>query len=92
MEVISFVQKENCKRHILRWRITKSNHSWRYESLWRVDKMEPKTSFGGGIWKRQIFSARALLISLLRTHGQSLEDEYLLTLMTEVEDILNFGP
>ena len=46
----------------------------------------------GGVWERHIQSARAILSSLLKTHGQSLDDESLITLMTEVEGILNSRP
>ena len=47
----------------------------------------------GGVWERQIRSARAILSSLLKTHGQkSLDDESLITLMIEVEGILNSRP
>ena len=46
----------------------------------------------GGVWERQIRSARAILSSLLKTHGESLDDESLITLMTEVEGILNSRP
>ena len=51
----------------------------------------PLASHMGGVWKRQIQSARAILSFLLKTHGQSL-DESLNTLMTEVEGILNSRP
>ena len=43
----------------------------------------------GGVWERQIRSARRILEGLMRTHGQSLNDESLRTLMTEVEMIVN---
>ena len=43
-------------------------------------------------WEWQIRSARAILGSLLKTHGESLDDESLLTVMTEVEGILNSRP
>ena len=43
-------------------------------------------------WERQIRSAGAILSSLLKTHGESLDDESLITLMTEVEGILNSRP
>ena len=42
-----------------------------------------------GIWERQTRSARAIFVSMLKTHGKSLDDESLLTLMFEVEGILN---
>ena len=46
----------------------------------------------GGVWERQIRSARAILASMLKTHGKSLDNGSLLTLMTEVEGILNSQP
>ena len=59
---------------------------------WILDKgykNTPLASHMGGVWERQILSPRAILSSLLKTHGQSLEDESLITLMTVVEGILN---
>ena len=52
-------------------------------------KNPPFASHMGGVWERQIRSAHAILASMLKTHGKSLDDESLLTLMTEVEGILN---
>ena len=46
----------------------------------------------GGVWEQQICSARAVLGSLLKTHGECLDDGSLLTVMTEVEGILNSRP
>ena len=51
-------------------------------------KNPPFTSHMGGVLERQIRSARAILASMLKTHGTSLDEESLLTLMTEVEGIL----
>ena len=46
----------------------------------------------GGVWEQQVRSARAMSIlrSLLRTHREFLDDESSLTIMTEIEGILNF--
>ena len=52
----------------------------------------PHASHMGGIWERQIRSARAVLTSLLDTHGHQLDDELLRTLMTEAESIVNSRP
>ena len=52
----------------------------------------PKASHFGGIWERQIRSARSILSSLLRTHGESLNDESFRTLLHEVENIINSRP
>ena len=46
----------------------------------------------GGVWEKQICSARAILASMLKTYGKSLKDVSLLTLMAEVEGILNSQP
>ena len=52
----------------------------------------PAVSHMGGIWEHQIRSARAILNSLLQTHGHSLDEESLQTLMTETEAIINSRP
>ena len=46
----------------------------------------------GGVWARQICSARSILMSLSVTHRRSLNDESLRTLFAETEAILNFRP
>ena len=46
----------------------------------------------GGVWERQIQSARNILAALLKTHGQSLKDEGLRTLVAETEAIVNSRP
>ena len=56
------------------------------------NKNTPTASHMGGVWERQIRSARSILSSLLKTHGHSMNDESLNTLMTEVEAILNSRP
>ena len=43
----------------------------------------------GGVWEQQIRSARSLLLSLLKTHSQSLNDESFHTFMAVVEAIMN---
>ena len=52
----------------------------------------PGASHMGGVWERQIRSARAILEGLLKTHSHSLNDESLRTLMAEVELITNSRP
>ena len=60
---------------------------------WIVWKQNtPTASHHGGVWERQIRSARAILVSLLKCHQATLTDESLQTLMTEVEGILNCRP
>ena len=46
----------------------------------------------GGVWERQIRSARTILTSLLKTHGTSLNDKSLHTLLIEVEAVVNSHP
>ena len=46
----------------------------------------------GGTWERQIRSARGILESLLQTHGHSLDEETLQTLMIETEAVINSQP
>ena len=43
----------------------------------------------GGVWERQIRSARSILAALLKTHGHSLNDEGLRKLVAETEAIIN---
>ena len=45
-----------------------------------------------GIWERQVRLARTILNSLLQSHGHSLDEESLQTLMTETEAIINSRP
>ena len=52
----------------------------------------PLLSNMGGVWERQIRSARAVVNSLLKTYGTSLSDESLHTLLVEVEAVVNSGP
>ena len=52
----------------------------------------PASSHMRGVWERQIRSARTILLSLLNTHGRSLNNESLRTLLAETEAILNSRP
>ena len=58
--------------------------------IWK--KNPPAESHFGGIWEHQIRSARAVLGSLLKTHGSSLNAEALNSLVIEVETIVNSRP
>ena len=57
---------------------------------WR--RNPPSSSHFGGVWERQIRTARSILSALLRTHGNSLNDESFRTLLVEVEGIVNSRP
>jgi hypothetical protein len=52
----------------------------------------PTASHMGGVWERQIRSVRAVLQSLLKTHGHTLNEEALRTLLAEAEAIVNSRP
>ena len=52
----------------------------------------PTASNQGGVWERMIRSTRAILASLMLTHGQSLNDESYRTLLVEVEATINSRP
>ena len=58
--------------------------------IWK--KNPPARSRFGGIWERQVRSAKEVLRSLLRTNGSSLNDKALNTLMIEVDAIVNSRP
>ena len=58
--------------------------------VWR--RNPPLASNMGGVWERQIRSARTILNSLLKTHGTQLKEESLETLLIEVEAIINSRP
>ena len=64
----------------------------RHEADWITWIRNPPTaSHMGGVWERQIRTARSILNALLKTH-RSLNDEALLTLLIEVEAIVNSQP
>ena len=46
----------------------------------------------GGVWELQINSARVILSALLKQHGTSLNEESLITLLAEVESIIDSRP
>ena len=55
-------------------------------------KNPPGASHMVGIWDCQILSARTILEALLKTHGSSLNEENLRTLITETKTIINSRP
>ena len=52
----------------------------------------PNASHQGGVWERQIRTARSVLNSLLVSQGTQLDDECLRTLMCETANIVNSRP
>jgi len=60
---------------------------------WLVWKFNtPLASHMGGVWERQIRSARRILTCLLNDHSEILNTESLQTLVTEVEAVINSRP
>ena len=49
----------------------------------------PAASYIGGAWEQQIRSTRSILLSLLRTHSRSLNNESFRSLMAEAEKLMN---
>ena len=56
------------------------------------ERNPPYASNFGGVWERQIRSARRILEGLLLTHSKSLHDESFRTLLCETEAIINSRP
>ena len=54
---------------------------------WRFNP--PGASHMGGVWERQIRTVRRILSTLLREHGNRLDDESLHTLLCEIESIVS---
>lgn len=52
----------------------------------------PHASHMGGVWERQIRTARNAIEAILLRHGSQLDDESLRTFMTEAEAIINCCP
>ena len=91
MAVISLEQRKTSLKASLEM---DQNKIWRFlqnlGSDWIIwNNNPPAESHFGVIWECQIRSARPVLVSLLRTHGSSLNDEALNNLMIEVEAIVN---
>ena len=57
-----------------------------------MKKEPPESSHKGGVWERQIRSAKNVLNNLLRKHPARLNDEALNTFLAEVESIVNSRP
>ena len=70
-----------------------SQYLQRHGSDWITWIRNPPTaSQMGGVWERQIKTARSILNAILKTYQRSLNDEALHTLLTEVEAIVNSRP
>ena len=65
----------------------KQNADW---IRWKMNP--PLESHMGGVWERQIRSAHTIILSILKTHSTSLNDESLNTFFTEIEAIANSRP
>lgn len=57
---------------------------------WR--RNPPYASHFGGVWERHIRTVRSILVDLLKTHGHSINDENLRTLLCEIEAVVNSRP
>ena len=60
--------------------------------LFKFNRNPLASSQLGGVWERQLHSARMILSSLMRTHGLSLSGEAFHTFMAEVAAVLNSRP
>ena len=52
----------------------------------------PTVNHMGGVWERQIRTARGILNAFVKTHGKSLDHDLLHSLPVEVEAIVNSRP
>ena len=78
---VRLIQSDNTKfSQFLQGKIT----DW---IMWQ--RNTPAASHMGGVWEQQIRPERSILLSLLKTHSQSLNDKSFPTLMAEVEGITN---
>ena len=82
--ILAFIEMEHPKIHGF---LQNKNADW---IKWKGNP--PAASHMGGIWECQIWSARGILASLLQTHGHSLDEESLQTLVTETEAVINSQP
>ena len=85
--------RKNWKRHTVKWIITRFNSSFR--TLVQITLIGPETPNiepYGDVCERQVCLARTILMSLLHTHGRSLNDDSLRTLLAETEATANSRP
>ena len=77
------------RANILQWNTQRIHeHSLQQDTRWMFNP--PSGSHHGGIWERCIRTTRKILNALLKE--QILSDEYLMTLLCEVESIINGRP
>ncbi|XP_066928973.1 uncharacterized protein [Clytia hemisphaerica] len=67
--------------------LSKHNGDW---VVWK--RNPPSSSNYGGVWERQIRTARNILSGMLIKHGEILHEESFHTLITEVENVINSRP
>ena len=56
------------------------------------ERNPPSASHMGGVWERQIRSARSILVAVIKNYSHVLDDESLATFFAEAESILNCRP
>ena len=67
--------------------LSKHNGDW---IAWK--RNPPSSSNYGGVWERQIRTARNILSGMLIEHGEILHEESFQTLIVEVENVINSRP
>ena len=94
MDQVLWVPGLNYSEHWNRWNMIRPRASLQENGahwiLWHNNP--PGASHMGGVWERQVWSARTILEGLLKVHSHSLNDESLRTLMAEVQLIINLRP
>ena len=94
MDQVLWVPGLNYSEHWNRWNMIRPRASLQENGahwiLWHNNP--PGASHMGGVWERQVWSARTILEGLLKVHSHSLNDESLRTLMAEVQLIITLRP
>ena len=70
-----------------------ANFLSRHKGDWVVWRRNPPSASNfGGVWERQIRTARSILSSMMKTHGECLNDESFRTVLVEIENVINSRP